>query len=459
MYKKSRNNILGIILGISVGIVLIVYIGFAVYFRNHFYFGSIINGVDYSGKTPVQVEQLIDDNIGTYSLDLIRRDGETEVIRAAEIGLKYVSDGKVEQLKEEQNPFLWPISSFQEKIHDMTVTTSYNKEALQQKINSLECLQEVNNKKPADAYIEFDGNEYSIIEEDQGSLLKKEQFYTLLQEAVETGETSISLEETDCYEKPGITKDYKPLKKAHKLMNKYIQTEIQYDFADRTEILDKTQIQNWIVMDEKYKVTIEEQPVIDYIKTLESVYNTLGKTREFRTTTGKIIKVPSGNYGFMISRGREKDAIVELIKEGAKVEREPEYAQRGYVREANDIGNTYVEINLAKQYMWFYKDGEILVKTKIVTGNVSKNHATPNGVYGITYKERNATLKGEDYTTPVNYWLPFNGDIGIHDAAWRKKFGGKIYKKEGSHGCVNTPYKNAKKIYENIEKGMPVICY
>ena len=59
----------------------------------------------------------------------------------------------------------------------------------------------------------------------------------------------------------------------------------------------------------------------------------------------------------------------------------------------------------------------------------------------------------------MTYWMPFNKDVGIHDAAWRSEFGGEIYKKDGSHGCVNTPPDMAEKIYNNIEIGVPIIVY
>ena len=55
--------------------------------------------------------------------------------------------------------------------------------------------------------------------------------------------------------------------------------------------------------------------------------------------------------------------------------------------------------------------------------------------------------------------MPFNGGIGLHDANWRKTFGGTIYKTNGSHGCVNLPPAVAKTIYENISAGDPVLCY
>ena len=55
--------------------------------------------------------------------------------------------------------------------------------------------------------------------------------------------------------------------------------------------------------------------------------------------------------------------------------------------------------------------------------------------------------------------MPFNGNIGLHDATWRKDFGGDIFLKDGSHGCVNLPPEKAKEIFTTIEKGIPVIVY
>ena len=82
------------------------------------------------------------------------------------------------------------------------------------------------------------------------------------------------------------------------------------------------------------------------------------------------------------------------------------------------------------------------------------------GVWAIDAKKHDAVLKGEGYTQPVTYWMPFNGNVGIHDAdTWRSQYGGEIYKTSGSHGCVNTPTANAEKIFNTVEIGTPVIVY
>ena len=110
--------------------------------------------------------------------------------------------------------------------------------------------------------------------------------------------------------------------------------------------------------------------------------------------------------------------------------------------------------------MWFYKDGALLVDTAVVTGNVSAGNASPEGVFCLVGKSEHETLKGEGYSTPVDYWMPFYGGVGIHDAdSWRSVYGGTIYQNSGSHGCINTPTAKVAVIYENIEAGTPIVCY
>ncbi len=66
-------------------------------------------------------------------------------------------------------------------------------------------------------------------------------------------------------------------------------------------------------------------------------------------------------------------------------------------------------------------------------------------------------MKGDNYRTPVNYWMPFYGNYGIHDAYWRAEFGGEVYLTNGSHGCVNTPPAAMAQVYANMESGTPVV--
>ena len=98
--------------------------------------------------------------------------------------------------------------------------------------------------------------------------------------------------------------------------------------------------------------------------------------------------------------------------------------------------------------------------TPVVTGNPNKDNATPSGgIWAIDAKMTEYVLEGEGYDAPVDYWMPFNEDVGIHVMKERAHFGSTIYLTNGSHGCVNTPYDMVEIIYNTVSIGTPVIVY
>ena len=137
----------------------------------------------------------------------------------------------------------------------------------------------------------------------------------------------------------------------------------------------------------------------------------------------------------------------------------PAYIHEGYVRGLDDIGDTYIEIDMTDQRMYYYVEGELTLETDVVTGNTGRRMGTPQGINFVYAKQRNRTLRGADYASFVKYWMPVKGNVGIHDASWRGKFGGQIYKTNGSHGCINTPSDVMSELYELAEVGTPVIMF
>ena len=193
---------------------------------------------------------------------------------------------------------------------------------------------------------------------------------------------------------------------------------------------------------------------------LADKYDTVGIKRNFTSICGNKVSVSGGTYGWRIDQKAETKNLVKTIKKGKSVKIKPEYAHRAKSRKKFDIGSTYVEVSLGEQHMWFYKNGKTLVSTDVVTGDISKGHGTPTGVYYILYKTTDYTLTGQGYASHVDYWLPFiQIGVGIHDSSWRGSYGGGIFTYDGSHGCVNTPRSAVQKIYNNIESTYPVVVH
>ncbi|MFQ9544519.1 MAG: peptidoglycan binding domain-containing protein [Clostridium sp.] len=457
--KNNKSIIIKSIL-ITFAILLLVYIGISIFFISHFNFNSTINGIDVSKMTVNKANKLLAANINETSLKLEERNGVEEKINGKDIDLKYTLDDKIKSLKDNQSAFGWIFSFFSKKDSNMHISLSCNEDLLEEQVNNLNCFKEENITEPKSAYLQYENGEYKIVKEEGGTKVKKEQLLSVLKESIKKGEYTINLEKEDCYEKPKYTLESEELTKIKETLDKYVSTKITYEFGNKEEILNGDIIHNWISLDENLDISINETMVQDYVTSLASSYNTFGSTRDFKTSSGTTIKVSGGDYGWVIDKTQEIQKILEDIKSGVNESREPIYSQTAKSRDVNDIGNSYIEIDLTKQHVWVYNDGNMVADSDCVSGNMSLNYGTPAGVYQITYKERNATLVGEGYSSPVNYWMPFNGNIGLHDASWRNgQFGGSIYLTNGSHGCVNLPPEKAAMIFDKIEKAMPVVCY
>ena len=151
---------------------------------------------------------------------------------------------------------------------------------------------------------------------------------------------------------------------------------------------------------------------------------------------------------------------MRAIEEAENKDVEIEYKLRSLTRAENDIGNTYIEIDLSRQHLWFYKEGSLVVESDVITGAPYGGRETPTGVFKVWSRETDRNLTGEDYSSPVSFWMPINWTgVGLHDASWQDKFGGVLYKSRGSRGCINLPYEVAKKVYTEVKNETPVVIY
>lgn len=457
--KKKSRKALWIVLGIIFGLLLATYLGGVYYFKNHFFFNSEVNGFNVTGKTAEDLDQELKTLAASHNLTLTERGGVTETLNADQINFHYVSDGKVQQLLSSQNPWVWPASLFSDDQLDMKATFAYDEAKLTETVNKLAAVSGASIVKVENAKPVYQNGAFVIQPEVDGNELNMEAFNKEVVNALLAGEDSIDLDSAGCYKAPSIRKDSKELAATVDTMNSYLNGTITYTFGDAHESITKDMIASWLSANDKFEINVNHGAVKEYIAGLSDKYDTYGITRQFRSSYGSTVSVYGGDYGWLIDTDGEVAKVDENIRGAQPVTREPVYAQKGAVFGTNDVGNSYVEISISGQTMWLYVNGSQIVSTPIVTGSVAGGYSTPGGTYGIAYTARNVTLRGEGYASPVTFWIPFNGDIGIHDASWRSSFGGDIYLSNGSHGCVNTPYAAAQTIFNNVDAGFPVVVY
>lgn len=461
--NKSHKILLCTLL-ISCIVIVLFYLGFAFYFSNHFFFHTRINGIDASCKTAEEVNEILADEVQNYSLTMYGRNEITDSITAQDIGLTYTPNGDVEKYLDEQNPFLWLGGAFRADTSEISNCVTYDKAALEERCNQLAFFQKSNQIAPTNASIVYlDGEGYHIVSETQGATLQKGKFLDFLDKAISTLQEEVTLDNSGCYKTPKLTTESKKISKLYDKVTRYAGTELTYEFGKKNIVLDDTKIHKWLKINEKKgKVTIQKDKVQKFVNQLASKYNTLGTSRTFLATTGNKVTVSGGDYGWYLDKEKETAQIINNIKKGAVKVKKPSYSRTAASHGKKDWGNTFVEINLTAQHLWFYKKGKLVIESDFVSGNLRAGNGTPQGVYYILYRERDAILgarSNASYRTPVDFWMPFNGGIGMHDATWRSKFGGTIYQTAGSHGCINLPYAVAQTIFDTIETGTPVVCY
>jgi len=130
------------------------------------------------------------------------------------------------------------------------------------------------------------------------------------------------------------------------------------------------------------------------------------------------------------------------------------FISKEYTRTLEDV---FVIVDLSEQKLYLYNDNELVLSTPVTTGKNSS--PTREGRFEIYAKQKDRYLTGDGYRSFVSYWMPFDGGIGLHDASWRKNFGGEIYKKSGSHGCVNMPPSITDDIFEQVSVGTDVLVH
>ncbi len=459
--KRKKGKKIAAIISISVGgVILLCYLTLSIWFSFHFNKNTYIDGQNVSYHTVKSVKNTIDTYMSGYTLSVNGREHASFVIRPEDIDMTIQAVSNEKSIKKKQNGFLWFLYlNNKRKDYKTSYEVTYDKEKLYQFLKDQDCMQEKNMEKPKDAYVAVDKSEAVIIPETEGSYLDTDKVHEVIETALEQVKATTDLDKEACYENAEITADSKEIADRKKTLETYLTVQIDYSIDRVSWTLDASTFGSWLYYDNgKWK--FKKKSVQAYVRQLAETYDTVGTTRTFQTYTGRYVEETGNRYGWAIDVEAETKGLREALASGKSQERTPEFSQVGAAyNKYGDIGYSYVEVDLSNQHVYLIIDGKLVEDSPCVTGCVKEGHGTPDGLYSITYKESPSVLRGEDYETKVNFWMPFNRGIGLHDATWRDKFGGDIYYSSGSHGCVNLPYQKAAVIYENIYAGMPVICY
>ena len=461
---------------------------------NGFLEGTKLNGEDISGKPVEEVAKNINDKLVGARVELTEGDQTVLSGSLADFGHDFDEQAFLNDMIEEEEQQKHDLST---TLHRLVESASFeltdyyadDSEQLGKFVLSKDFS--VPRVVSAEAYIELNKETelYEVVDPVQGNEIddQKLQEYVekVLDGAIENGTflenpvLQISVPK-DVYTSETVSTDTTALKKEaleknrQLLIDAFQDITITYEFGSQTEVLEGTQIMDWIDVNDDMEVSINDEKVAEYVAGLAEEYNTRLRDRAFIADDGRIVRIPAdvNLYGYTINEEAECAALKEDILNRESVSREPVYIETDkwgsplyYSREGkDDLNGTYVEVSVTRQHLWFYKNGTLIVESDVVTGGIDSDETrTIEGCYPMAYKASPATLTGENsvdfWSSEVDYWMAFNQGQGLHDAPWRSQFGGDIYKTDGSHGCVNLPTDVAGKIYENMDDGIAIIVY
>ncbi len=252
----------------------------------------------------------------------------------------------------------------------------------------------------------------------------------------------------------------------------FLSQSVSLNYEGRSFVADRDAIGHMIVFNEqidkdgkpKLVASISSEQVSGYVQSIANQVNIAPKNKKINIRNGVSSVEQEGVNGSAVDQQAAIDAIVSGLSKNESVSFNLQASPVVFQTETNrsvglDYG-TYIEVNISQQRLWAYQDNQVVFSTPITSGASGYGFGTQTGIFAIYAKERSRYLNGSQYgwsyNVYVDYWMPFNGGAGFHDADWRSSFGGQDYINGGSHGCVNMPKSSAAFLFGWANIGTPV---
>lgn len=441
-------------------ILILIYFIFSgiLFFLNQtrFPIGTKINNQNVSLKTIEETYKILNENL---TLQIKEQDEKYEVDLNTISKIEYSKKDIENILKTKTNINFFKF--IDNKNHKVIPSVEFENEELKYFFNKI-----IIRKPSKNSEYFLENDRFILVESQNGNEINYEKFIPALKDSILNNKFKIEITD-DFYIKP-IENNYSDIVKS---LNKYLDSKITIIFYDGTEeIIDIDIIKNFIKKDENenyiissdYTLTLDEEKIIKYCEELKEKYNTCSQDILFTTTNKEQITLNSDSYGWSISVSGTANKIIKSLNIGGSSKIDPEYLTKGNDKDYNKIGNTYLEISIKNQHIWFYKEGKIIWESDCVTGNKQKQQDTPTGIFQVKNKEEGFYLKESNNSTPlwVNKAIYFHwNDLRIRDDNRFNDFGGTIYKTNGPKHDIIIPKEKINELYNLLELGNIIIIY
>ncbi|MBE6876990.1 MAG: hypothetical protein E7496_09810 [Ruminococcus sp.] len=473
--KNARSGAkMGALIGAGcAGAIIAAYFIGAVSYQGKFLPRTYINSLSVAGMTTEEAHNALLEEKEVKDLTLITPKGESVVFAAQDFKAEYtIPSGALNEAANEGN-FNWVSKLFKSSEYAVKYDYNYSEEDLKNLIQSYDWGSEVSQNAKI---VRADSGKFEIQPETLGDKFDTNTLLNYIMEQLSAGKNTITMEESGCYENYRAKVKATDLEDDLEVYNRYANCNITFDFEDRKKLLDNDTIISWLLTKEDgsfvttsgHDIPLNQDAIAEFVAEMADETDTFGKDHEFYATLDGWITVPwtyASCYGWQIDQKATVEQIIELINAGDPVVVEPVYTAwgTGYTRATDDIGTTYIEVDISAQHFWYYRDNEVIMDYDIVSGTeTNSERRTPRGICQIVGHVKGKTLGTyavQGYEQWVDFWMPFNYyGCGFHDLS-RGSYGGSVYMYNGSHGCLNMRWSEAQNLYNNIEDGLPVIVH
>ncbi|MDL2212059.1 L,D-transpeptidase [Erysipelotrichaceae bacterium OttesenSCG-928-M19] len=455
-------------IGIALAILLVIYGIGAFVFTNTIIPNTKLYNQKVSSYSAAELQKILEDeNISLSVKD--KRKTINIPLKTLNYSIENTKTIKEDIIKK-QNQFMWPIS----------IIAGQNFELLELKVNEKElhnwivANNIVANKgltESKDAYFEVneEDGKVTVVDEIVGEQLDDILVEEIIFKSLSKGTLKINLKKAII--KPNITASS---------LNDTIE-EVEYKVANKIEIevagKDYTIIPTnndklkWLTIDyQNNEIIVDKKAIKNYLSNINQEFIKKGGAIEtvYRAANGKSTLIEKGNAVSGVDEYAVTAKIYDSMKNNYQLVEtvkavsisKPKVTYEGH----KSIDNNFIEVSIAKQKVYLYSNGKLVLSADVITGLPNGDRDTQPGKYTIMFKATNFTMRGAqygyDYEAKVNYWMPFEGGggIGLHDAPWHaySQFGGNTYLSNGSHGCINMRLADARTIFNTVTTGTAV---
>lgn len=465
-FKQSKRAVI-------IAVVLIVYIVASLFFSWRYLPGTKIDGTDVSWMSSGAFVKQAETSAKDYAVKVDGK-GVNATIQGSEIKFAFDPSSYRDEVTSYLAGWAWPFRLLTTRDYSVSSGVSYDKDVLDDIVSTLVSEANENAVDPVNAAITYDKNTgtFKGNEEQAGTSLSLQKVSEAVNKGVKTIQPTVTIGDAEL-KQPSMTMGQEEFDQALARANQMTDLNIQLT-VQGTPVQEVTadQICSWITIDDQGQVTGDLDAITTWTQSdLSDEVDTVGTYRTYtRPDDSTPVEVAGGSYGWIID-GKKLARIIQsrIVKNSNEpIEIPMSSTAENYVHGKQDWGNRYIDVDLMSQYVRMYGDnGKLIWESDCVSGDISQGQQTITGVYTIQGKESPATLVGldydydgePDYETDVEYWMPFYGGYGLHDALWRDYFGGDAYQYDGSHGCINLPYYKAQSLYDLIRVGDVVVVH